>query len=588
MRIFYVFLFNAICFINFAQSSSKQDSLKRILNSKISDKDKFQTAYDIANGYERNQPDSARKFLDLALPIAQKTNNKKDLGRWYMKSAALQRDRTNYEEAINSCQKAIGYFESINDKVGVGRVYNTLGLTYKKMGDAQKVEVITRKGLEYALKSVQILESEKDTTSIGSSYNNLGIIYRDLKEFENAKKAYLSGLKSKNAQYYGTLNANLGQLIIDNDKNYDEAILYLKKALQIHEKNSDKNGIEHVYRNLGLSYQRKKDYKQALEYGQKSLEIALQIKDVHRLFNSYKVLAETQEAAGLYKEAILSLKTFKKLEDSTLKAEKFKAIAEMETKYETEKKEIQIKALDKENSLKNKQLLWAIIGLSVLGILLVISLWLYQKLKERNQKIETQSKQLSNLMKELHHRVKNNLAMVSSLLSIQSRKLEDKEAAKAVREGQLRVQAMSMIHQRLYKTDDISTLNMQSYLKDLAENLIQIYGFSKSDFNLEIQTENPELDIDLAIPIGLIVNELITNAMKYAYVEIKKPSLKIDFKNLNGIFLKIKDNGIGFDFTQKKKNGFGQDMIVGLTKQIGGKSNFYNENGTVFELEVAK
>jgi two-component sensor histidine kinase/uncharacterized protein HemY len=573
---------------NFGAFAQKQDSLKRVLSSNISVEDKFKTAYDLTIFYEKNEPDSARKYHDIAFIYAQKTNSKANLGRWYLKNGALLRDKNQYDEAIKSCQKAIGFYETINDKLWVGKCYNTLGLIYKKMGDAQKVEKITRKGLEYALKSVEILEAAKDTTSLSSSYNNLGIIYRDLKDFKNAKKAYLSGLKVPSMQYGGTLNANLGQLLMDNEKDYDAAIFHLNKALEIHKKNNDRNGIEHVYRNLGAVYCRKKEFKPALDYGQKSLEIAQQIKDVHRLFNSYKMLAETQEAAGMYREAFMNFKIQKQLEDSTLRAEKLKSIAEIETKYQTERKETQIKALDKENSLKTQQLIWAIIGLSVLAVSLLVSLWLYRKLKDKNLKIESQSKQLSNLMKELHHRVKNNLAMVSSLLSIQSKKLEDKEAAKAVREGQLRVQAMSMIHQRLYNTDDIATLNMQQYLQELAENLIQIYGFSKNEFNLEIQTENPELDIDLAIPIGLIVNELVTNAMKYAYVENPKPSLKINFKNLNGIFLRIKDNGIGFDSNKKSKTGFGQEMIKGLTKQIGGKSNFFMENGTVFELEVAK
>jgi two-component sensor histidine kinase len=193
-------------------------------------------------------------------------------------------------------------------------------------------------------------------------------------------------------------------------------------------------------------------------------------------------------------------------------------------------------------------------------------------------------------MKELHHRVKNNLAIVSSLLSMQSNRLEDKNAAKAVREGQMRVQAMSLIHQRLYKTDDVSTVNIKDYFTELAESLMQAYGYSSDDFELTIEVKNPALDVDLAIPLGLIVNELITNSFKYAYEGIERPSLSIYLKNDKDITLKIQDNGIGIDekLVSQKSNSFGQKLIKGLSKQLKGTYKFENNHGTYFELNIPK
>ena len=226
----------------------------------------------------------------------------------------------------------------------------------------------------------------------------------------------------------------------------------------------------------------------------------------------------------------------------------------------------------------------------VLLVSLVGGYYLYQKLNQNKLKVEEQSLQLTILMKELHHRVKNNLAIVSSLLSMQSNRLEDKNAAKAVREGQMRVQAMSLIHQRLYKTDDVSTVNIKDYFTELAESLMQAYGHTPDDFDLTIEVENPALDVDLAIPLGLIVNELITNSFKYAYEGIERPALHISLKNDKEITLKIQDNGIGIDekLVNQKSNSFGQKLIKGLSKQLRGTYKFENNQGTYFELSFPR
>lgn len=179
---------------------------------------------------------------------------------------------------------------------------------------------------------------------------------------------------------------------------------------------------------------------------------------------------------------------------------------------------------------------------------------------------------------------------MSSLLSMQSNRLEDKNAAKAVREGQMRVQAMSLIHQRLYKTDDVSTVNIKEYFSELTESLMQAYGRTSDDFELNIEVENPNLDVDLAIPLGLIVNELMTNSFKYAYEGIEHPCLNIYLKNDKDITLKIQDNGIGIDenLVGQKSNSFGQKLIKGLSKQLKGTYKFENNQGTHFELNIPK
>jgi two-component sensor histidine kinase len=194
------------------------------------------------------------------------------------------------------------------------------------------------------------------------------------------------------------------------------------------------------------------------------------------------------------------------------------------------------------------------------------------------------------MMRELHHRVKNNLAVVSSLLKLQSTRLEDEKAVQAVRTGQQRVEAMSLIHQKLYQTDSVTRVNMRDYLQSLAGSLLIAYGYQPSEFDLRVETEIDEVDVDVAIPLGLIANELITNAFKYAYAGDQQPQLHICLRNHDGITLDVRDNGPGIPVTDwlhtDQKTSFGKRLIFMLTEQLEGKVELLQQNGTLIRLHI--
>jgi len=204
--------------------------------------------------------------------------------------------------------------------------------------------------------------------------------------------------------------------------------------------------------------------------------------------------------------------------------------------------------------------------------------------------IEEQSEKLKMVMKELHHRVKNNLTIVSSLLELQSNRLHDETTIKAFQEGQQRIEAMSLIHQRLYKSEQLTTINMVEYIHELTHNLMNAYGFDEHTIEIITNIEYQEMDIDVAIPIGLILNELLTNTFKYAYHNTKSPQLIINLLNIKGLVLEVKDNGVGIDMEQwtKKTGSFGKRLITGLGEQLGGESTIENRNGTFYQLYIAE
>lgn len=210
------------------------------------------------------------------------------------------------------------------------------------------------------------------------------------------------------------------------------------------------------------------------------------------------------------------------------------------------------------------------------------------ELAQDKARIEQQATQLRLVMKELHHRVKNNLSIVSSLLHLQSGRLTDQQAIKAFQEGQQRIEVMSLIHQRLYKTDQITTIDIGPYIEELTESLIHAYGFSDGRLTFRFRSDYEQINIDLAIPMALILNELLTNCFKYAYQHTEHPLLEIELKNEGDMVMQVRDNGPGLDLDQWNRRGgsFGKRLIGGLSDQLGGHYTMENRQGTLFRLQI--
>lgn len=150
-------------------------------------------------------------------------------------------------------------------------------------------------------------------------------------------------------------------------------------------------------------------------------------------------------------------------------------------------------------------------------------------------------------MKEIHHRVKNNLQIISSLLDLQSLTIQDAQASEAVKESRNRVHSMALIHQNLYNEGNIKGIQIENYINHLAENLFQSYNIQPGKVKLKTDIEQIDLDVDTVIPIGLILNELLSNSLKYAFTNKEAGIILVKLKQLNGsLLLEVKDNGAGF------------------------------------------
>ena len=228
---------------------------------------------------------------------------------------------------------------------------------------------------------------------------------------------------------------------------------------------------------------------------------------------------------------------------------------------------------------QRKQLTLTVISIVLLFALLITLAQALSRIRKKNKRIET-------LMRELHHRVKNNLQIVSSLLGLQSLRMKDETAKKAVSEARSRIRAMSMVHKRLYQHENIDSLNIKDYLTSLVNELVQAYG-NVNRIKLQLDITNDPFDSDSALPIGLMVNELITNALKHGLVGVRDPLIRLSLKSDGDHYeLVIGDNGPGVEDLKaiQTSNSFGYKLVEILTRQINGQMSLANQPGLTYHI----
>ncbi|WP_165758830.1 histidine kinase dimerization/phosphoacceptor domain -containing protein [Niastella yeongjuensis] len=479
--------------------------------------------------------------------------------------------------------------------------------------------------LEYALKGLQLSEhTPLPPDVLAALTRKLGFVYRNTNRFNESVEAYKKALaystRSHNLYDMATTSSNIGNIFNSFNK-YDSGLIYHNKTIEIARKANFKDIIVRSYMQIINSYNGLKQYPKAFQ-AVSDMQPYLNDPDVTQVTKGlvYTVIASLDmrhgspqhPLAARYLDSMKHLIThtgpgkenlinyylnrsllefsLNHFDSASAALEKYNELKktrddeiisghaqELATRYETGKKEAQIKDLDQQNRLR-KKLLFGSFTASAIFLALLFWVWL------QNKRIKKQETHLNYLMKELHHRVKNNLQIVSSLLNLQSARIDDAQARKALMEGQHRIEAMSLIHQKLYQTKTTSRVNIQEFIAELSENLLHAYGYKAHNFNLQLQVEVKELEADMAIPVGLILNEVVTNAFKYAYKNVSDPALYISLQEQpNKLQLTIGDNGR--ELTEKAwkySTSFGRQLILSLTQQLEGTMQLNCDSGSVF------
>lgn len=500
-----------------------------------------------------------------------------------------------HDLAIEFYLKALRILELGSNYEDLTTVYNNLAACYKIRKDFINTE-------KYYLKSLEVSQKANLDKFKAVSWNNLSMLYTENKMYDKADTMLIKAInyykEANNNINLGIAYLNYGNLKIEKNE-YAEAITSYNEAKKYVEKNQIPLLHAVSQTGIGIAFTKQDKMPLALNPLLEGVEISKEINHQEQLLESYNALAEYYAKTKKFKEAYnLSIES-QKLKDSVLSAQQDKNMAEALTKFETEKKDSELKFLKLETEKKEqqKQLYLVIAFLGVL-ITAIVSFFLFKSKRRRvllnKQKVllETAIDDKNVLLKETHHRVKNSFQMVASLLFLQSRTLTDVEAKKALDEARNRVHSMAIIHQKLYTKNQLAGVDTKEYFEDLVDSICKSYNETSKSLTKTLDIQSIILSIETITLIGLILNELITNVLKHAFegdVE-KNDTLHVVFKeNSNELLLKVIDNGIGIN-KKRDHNSFGLKLIDSLIKNLKANISFTSKKnkGTEVVLNISK
>ena len=522
-----------------------------------------------------------------ALQLAQQLHMDVAEADAYNLVSSTYRIESNYPLAKTYLLRALPIWDEMHKVKGLSQGYNNLSniiIEGEKNYDL---------ALVYAQKALAISTKEGLTKYIPDNYNQIGLVYKNKGKLDKAYYYFLLALRlteqspPEKQENLAVFCNNLSKVTLDQN-NPKEALQWAQRAMAINKRFDNQLSMTYSLENTARIYAYLGKLTLADDLFEQALRLSHQLNASKRVVDIYKSMSESFEKAGQPVKALTAYHQFHTLSDSLFSVERTHQLSELQVQYETAQKELRIRQLDKEGQQHQRQMMYLGSGSGLLILLLGFSGWQYRRIQRSSTRIRQQSENLELLIKELHHRVKNNLALVSGLLNLQTYQQPNERTLQTVRQ---RIEAMSLIHQRLYQTDLLTHVNMQDYLPDLTHSLIRAYGFQDTDLDLTLAITVDWLDVDQAIPLGLIANEVITNALKYAYQQIDyRPTLRVSLTDGPILLFEVADNGVGVDPEkwQKPNGSFGKQLIKALAAQLGGSYDLDTTAGTHFQLRLPK
>lgn len=610
---------------------SKTDSLDILVKKETNPSKRLElikTLTDIAFGSDLEQ---AKKYALQGVRLAEDLKDKQWQPRFYEMLGRMYANLLVLDSATFYFNRALNGYISVDDKKGQATTYFKIGWVHKRKGELKEA-------MQVDLWALRLMEQIKDKSGIAGAMNriseDLARQERTKEALEYAKKtiefskknkidielayAYKSAGDAEIAMYHPkeaymhydsamTLFKKMGEsaftiVNIKNDRanalkrmgKWKEALLEYMECLKMAEEINYQNNIYVCYANIGEVNTLLGNYPEALKYQLKTVALQEMNKDISNLTENYGHVSTIYEKMGDYKNALKYQKLARTMRDSTAKIESDQAMSELMTQYETDKKNKTI-AFQNATIAQQKKMQSLYIAIACLLAIILFGLYYsFQKRQKKNEQLTRLNNELDKrnhqnelLLKEIHHRVKNNLELVKSLLSLQSAQLSDAASREAMQASQNRVQSMGIIHQKLYQGENLGSIEMKDYFVNLGEGILDSFN-AEDKVKIECAMETLELDVDTAVPIGLIVNELLTNALKYAFPENGSGHISISLARIDPevLTLRVKDNGVGkLPGIKPHGTGFGSQLIHLLTYQLNGTMIEHNEQGTAVEFQ---
>ena len=535
----------------------------------------------------RGNSEEALANLENALKIANEINNSYLMGHIYHFTGLVYQNQQKFELAIENYLKALPIFEE-------KKITTQIPYLLVSLGSALKETKNYTEALRYYTDALKYYQNSNDRWGLNELYNYIGSAYLEMKNLDSAgiyfnKSLYLSKeIEEKSAECRALYK--VGE-ILTTRHNYNKALEYLNNALELNvEIENDYYQVNILY-NLGTCYAQKGNINKGLDLLQEGLSLADSLNFKYERMILNKEISNVYTELGNYKKALQYFTQYSDLNDSIYQEKVNKNMVEMEQKYQSQKQktelsQLKLNSIEQEIAMRKQK---SVRNIFIFGFLLAVLLGIlffrsYQLKKKANSEKEI-------LLKEIHHRVKNNLQVISSLLNIQSEYITDNKVIGAVNESQSRVKAMALIHQLLYQEKNLTKIDFTEYLKELSSTLASIFQKPDTRVNVEIDASHANFDIEISIPLGLIVTELVSNAYKYAFEGISegKINIKLQTATKNKYVLVISDNGRGLPPNTDIYNmsSLGLKLVNILTSQLDGQFSYQYNKGAWFMVEFS-
>lgn len=622
-----VFLFFLLS-VQFAYGQDHNyDSLEQHLATASTDTQKLEVIKSLVDLAFQSDIEKALGYAEKGVSLSEKINNKNWQPRFYEMAGRMHANLLHLDSASYYFDKAMDGYLAVNNIKGQATTAFKMAWIFRKRGDLDEA-------LQKDLTALKLMEKSDDKRGICDALTRVSTDLTRQNRLEEAldyaQQAIAMAEKNNLTGELYFVNNNAGDVAIASN-NHQQALNYFNKALEIARKqkmgiiyemdvmNSRGNALKKLGRypeaikdykicldsgkaynypmavtasiaNLGEVNLLMGNYKEALKYQLETTQMQERNSDLSNLTENYNHLSTIYGKMGNFEEALNYKQKAYNLHDSILSVKSDATMSKMLTQYESQKKEATINSQQREIT-EQRKVQWLTGGMVVLLLgLLVFGFISYRSRTRRNRLLAVKNAENELLLKEIHHRVKNNLEVVSSLLALQSAQIDDPGTKEVMLEGQNRVHSIGIVHQKLYQGTHLGSIEMKDYFLNLSESILDSFG-AESRVTVELAMEKLEVDIDTAVPLGLIVNELLTNTIKYAFTKGTTGNVQIKLKQQQDgtLNLEVSDNGIGKSgLTQG--TGFGTQLISLLTRQLGGKMKEEIKNGThtYFDFQVLR
>ena len=574
-------------FIGFGHAIEAKDDSLYYRISKMPDSDeKLDYLLILCKNLHKDDFALGLEYCESCIAVSKKLNRTSHRAWGHIYKAKAHELLGDYKTMAENYHEALELFTLVKDSAGMAGVYNRLGYVELKLSDVNRAMFYFKRALEFA-------KHVPEDYRRAELYTGLADLFIDLNQPDSARMYLETAMelveekpndytKAKVYESFGTYYRN--------KNNFDSAFTCYKTNIEIVRSLGSRRMAIPALRLLGELYCEWGSESKALHFLTEALEISLSIRNKDEIAQCYNALATCFEIFEDDAKALYYYKLNESLQDSIFNEEKFKAMALVQARFEFNNQARLMEASQRESLGEERRIryFWIVIALLTLSLSIVAVLAYRTKLKA-HEALKIQNDEKDVLIKEVHHRVKNNLQLINSLLNLQRDKVDDLETKKALTESSNRVKSMAMVHQKLYQEADVSRVDFEDYLNELIEYLatgLQPFGV---EVKYKVECEKIAFNLQTAIPLGLIINEVITNSLKYAFADRKEGNISIKAtKNEGRIFIVITDDGIGLpqDLDPVKSNTLGMHLIRLLARQIKAEIMLRTGKGTKFEIKI--